>query len=83
MSNCSENYANACFDFNTAGSSINTIVTANNYIYAGLSSGVMWRCELNKADSCITLNKAASSINTLAIGNGYLYAGLSSGTMWR
>jgi len=62
---------------------MNTVLSTNGYIYAGLGDGLMWRCDLNNANACYTFNTLPAAINTLISANAYIYAGLSNGQMWR
>ena len=48
---CDPNVANACSDWNRAGSDILSLLVADGAIFAGLDSGTMWKCVLRRLPS--------------------------------
>lgn len=63
-------------------SPIVSLIYANNYLYAGLKSGILWRCSPMAANSCTTFDNAGKDAQILSLAYGTLYAGLSTGIVW-
>jgi hypothetical protein len=83
---CDPSNNNSCVQLDDAGSTIPivSLIYANNRLYAGLNSGILWSCDPNAANSCTNLDNAGknTSILSLVYGDNRLYAGLEGGILW-
>ncbi len=81
---CNPATANACSLLNQGGGKVQTLLFANNRLYAGLNDyqGTLWSCDPVATNSCLDLNKAGKTAQYTAmtfIGNR-IFAGVSGST---
>lgn len=63
----------------SSGGTINTLVAANGYLYAGLDAGNIERCDPATAGSCTLVGQTGATVNALAVGAGYVWSGNNDG----
>lgn len=67
----------------SSGGTINALVAANGYLYAGFDAGDIERCDPATAGSCTLVGQAGATVNAIAIGGGYVWTGNNDGTLSR